>query len=73
MVQQAAHGSSVSPAAAQKWGAEFGSHPVGTGPYKLQEFTPGVQAVLVRNEDFAGSLTVIAHYLQRARLRENGS
>ena len=54
MLNYLAHGSGglVSPAAAQKWVAEFVSHPVGTGPYKLQEFTPGVQAVLVRNEEY---------------------
>jgi ABC-type transport system substrate-binding protein len=54
MLNYLAHGSGgiVSPAAAQKWGADYPSHPVGTGPYKLQEFTPGVQVVLVRNDDF---------------------
>jgi ABC-type transport system substrate-binding protein len=54
MLNYLAHGSGglVSPAAVRKWGAEYPSHPVGTGPYKLQEFTPGVQAVLVRSEEY---------------------
>lgn len=33
---------------------EFGRQPVGSGPYRLAEWTPGRQVVLVRNEQFAG-------------------
>ncbi len=36
----------------EKWGAEFELHPVGTGPFILQEFLPGEKAVLGRNPDF---------------------
>jgi oligopeptide transport system substrate-binding protein len=35
-----------------KWGQEFGLHPVGTGPFTLQEYTPGEKAVFDRNPDF---------------------
>jgi ABC-type transport system substrate-binding protein len=35
--------------AVAKYGAGFGSHPVGTGPFMLQSWTKGRQAVLVRN------------------------
>jgi peptide/nickel transport system substrate-binding protein len=36
----------------EKWGKEFGLHPVGTGPFILKEFVPGEKAVFVRNPDF---------------------
>ena len=51
-----AHGSGgiASPAAVEEWGKDFVEHPVGTGPYKLESFTPGVEVVLVRNEDYWG-------------------
>jgi ABC-type transport system substrate-binding protein len=51
-----AHGSGgiASPAAVEQWGKDFVEHPVGTGPYKLESFTPGVEVVLVRNDDYWG-------------------
>jgi len=51
-----AHGGSgiVSRAAVEKWGADYPVHPVGTGPYKLQEFAVGQRVVVVRNDDFWG-------------------
>ncbi len=36
----------------ERWGEEFGLHPVGTGPFIFQEYTPGEKAVFVRNPDF---------------------
>ncbi|MFN3286375.1 MAG: ABC transporter substrate-binding protein, partial [bacterium] len=33
---------------------EFGRQPVGSGPYRLAEWTPGRQVVQVRNEQFGG-------------------
>ncbi len=36
----------------EKWGADFGTHPVGTGPFMLKEFVPGEKAVFVKNPDF---------------------
>lgn len=36
----------------EKWGEEFEMHPVGTGPFMLEEFIPGEKAVFVRNPDF---------------------
>jgi len=35
-----------------RWGTEFGLHPVGAGPFLLQEFVPDERAILVRNPDF---------------------
>jgi len=51
-----AHGGAgiVSRAAVEKWGKDYPVHPVGTGPYKLDEFVVGQRVVLVRNDDFWG-------------------
>ena len=48
-----AHGGAgiVSKAAVDKWGKDYLVHPVGTGPYKLEEFVVGQRAVLVRNDE----------------------
>ena len=48
-----AHGGAgiVSRAAVEKWGKDFPLHPVGTGPYKLEEFLVGQRVVLARNPD----------------------
>jgi oligopeptide transport system substrate-binding protein len=35
--------------AVDKYGADFGTHPVGTGPFMLQQWVKGQKAVLVRN------------------------
>ena len=42
----------ASPAAAEKHGEDIGAHPVGTGPFKLDEWTRGSTMTLTRNEDF---------------------
>jgi peptide/nickel transport system substrate-binding protein len=42
----------VSPAAVEKYGADFSSHPVGTGPFKFVSWTPGVEVVLEKNPDY---------------------
>lgn len=42
----------VSPTAAQTYGSDAGSHPVGTGPFKFKEWVRGNHISLVRNEDF---------------------
>ena len=41
----------VSPTAVKRWKDDFGSHPVGTGPYVLETWTPGERLVARR---FAG-------------------
>lgn len=43
------YGGINSPTAVKKWGEEYGRHPVGTGPYMLEEWIPGSQITLVRN------------------------
>jgi peptide/nickel transport system substrate-binding protein len=42
-----------SPAALQKYGADYGQHPVGTGPFVFQSFTSDSEVQLTRNDDYA--------------------
>lgn len=51
-----AHGSALipSPAALEKYGKDIGLHPVGTGPYMVEKFEPGMQLVLKANENYFG-------------------
>jgi ABC-type transport system substrate-binding protein len=44
----------VSPTAAEKWGADFKSHPVGTGPFRFVSWTKDDNIVLERNPDYWG-------------------
>ena len=44
----------ISPAAIKKHGEDVRQHPVGAGPYKLQEWVKGDRIVLVRNENYYG-------------------
>ena len=36
----------------EKWGADFGHHPIGTGAYNLTEWTLGQRIVFERNPDY---------------------
>ncbi|MDQ8731006.1 ABC transporter substrate-binding protein [Bradyrhizobium sp. LHD-71] len=42
----------VSPAAVEKYGADFGNHGVGAGPFKLKEWRRGAQVIFERNPDY---------------------
>ncbi len=46
----------VSPSAVKRWGDEYGSHPVGTGPYRFESWnkdaTRGREVVLRRNTEY---------------------
>lgn len=44
----------VSPQALAKWGADIGSHPVGTGPFRFSEWRRGESITLVRSPDYWG-------------------
>lgn len=46
------YGGINSPTAVKQWGAEYGRHPVGTGPYMLDQWIPGSQITLVRYPDY---------------------
>jgi peptide/nickel transport system substrate-binding protein len=42
----------VSPAALQKFGADFARNPVGTGPFKFKEYVVGQHVTVERNPDY---------------------
>src|SRR5262249_10895141 len=42
----------VSPAGVQKYGKDFGHHPVGSGPFMFKEWDTGSKIVLVRNPNY---------------------
>lgn len=42
----------VSPSAVQKYGADFGNHGIGAGPFKLKEWQRGARVVFERNRDY---------------------
>ncbi|GAC1315903.1 MAG: glutathione ABC transporter substrate-binding protein [Chloroflexota bacterium] len=54
MLTYLAHGSGgiESPTAVQKFGDAYAQNPTGTGPYKLDSFSPGTELVLARNETY---------------------
>ncbi len=41
-----------SPTALQKYGSDYGNHPVGTGPYKFVSYQNGQQVSVTRNPDY---------------------
>jgi peptide/nickel transport system substrate-binding protein len=50
----------VSPTAVAKYGDDFTSHPVGTGPYVLDRWDQGHRIVLRRNDDYWGERAAMA-------------
>ena len=42
----------ASPTAVQQWGNDYKFHPVGAGPFKFVEWTPGQQVVLEKNTHY---------------------
>jgi peptide/nickel transport system substrate-binding protein len=51
----------ASPTAVQKWGKDYGQHPVGTGPFMLESWDPGQQLTLVKNPDYNWAPEVMKH------------
>lgn len=42
----------ISPTAVKKWGNDFEKHPVGTGPFKFEEWIPNDRIILTANPDY---------------------
>jgi peptide/nickel transport system substrate-binding protein len=45
-------GMMASPTAVKEWGANYGSHPVGTGPYVFSQYVPNVKLVVTKNPHY---------------------
>jgi len=50
-----------SPAALQEYGADYGRHPVGTGPFIFEDWTAQEQIVLAKNPDYSWGAEFSAH------------
>ncbi len=63
----------VSPAAVQKYGKDFGAHPVGTGPFMFQTEVANDNVVLVRYPDYNWAPSFFQHqgpaYLDKVVIR----
>lgn len=51
----------VSPAAVQKLGADFGTKPVGTGPFKFDSYTTDTVVRIVKNPDYNWAPSIFTH------------
>ncbi|MBI2569864.1 MAG: ABC transporter substrate-binding protein [Candidatus Schekmanbacteria bacterium] len=56
----------VSPAAVEKWGAEFSRHPVGTGPFQFVEWVKDDRIVLDANPSYWGGRPKLDRIVFRA-------
>ncbi len=51
----------VSPAAVQKYGKDFGTHPVGTGPFKFDSYQTDSVVRMVKNPDYRWAPSIFKH------------
>ncbi|MCS7240683.1 MAG: ABC transporter substrate-binding protein, partial [Candidatus Bipolaricaulota bacterium] len=49
----------ISPEAIKRYQADIAINPVGTGPFKFKEWTPGVRIVLERNDNYWGERALL--------------
>lgn len=54
-VLASAEGGIISPKAMEQYGKDLNKHPVGTGPFVFESWTPGQEIVLVKNEKYWGT------------------
>jgi peptide/nickel transport system substrate-binding protein len=55
----------ISPAAAARFGADYGRNPVGTGPFKFEGWTARDRITLVRNDEYWGGAPQVARIVFR--------
>ena len=55
----------ASPKAVEKWGTDFGKHPVGTGAFKFVEWKPNQEVVLEANADYWGKKASVKRAIVR--------
>ena len=55
-----------SPKAVKKYGEDYFKHPVGTGPFKLEEWKRGDRVILTRNDDYWGGKPYLEEIVFRA-------
>ena len=55
----------ASPKAVEKWGTDFGKHPVGTGAFKFVEWKPNQEVVLDANTDYWGAKPKVKRVIVR--------
>jgi peptide/nickel transport system substrate-binding protein len=62
----------ASPKAVEKWGVEYGKHPVGTGPFKFVEWKPNQEVVLDANPDYFGQKAKVKRAVVR-NIKDNSA
>src|SRR5262249_19836791 len=55
----------ASPKAVEKWGVDYGKHPVGTGAFKFVEWKPNQEGVLEANPDYGGQKAKVKRVVVR--------
>ena len=62
----------ASPKAVEKWGIEYGKHPVGTGPFKFVEWKVNQEVVLEANPDYFGEKAKVKRVVVR-NIKDNSA
>ena len=62
----------ASPKAVEKWGVDYGKHPVGTGPFKFVEWKPNQEVVLDANPDYWGQKAKVKRLVIR-NIKDNSA